>query len=74
MLKKPHPSLAGNDRYEGYGVDLMNEVCRLIGEDCQIKLVKDNMYGAKRLGKWNGMIGELVRKVSTLWVHTSRTC
>jgi len=54
----------GNDRYEGYCVDLAEEICKQLGVKYTLKLVDDNRYG-ERLpdGTWNGMIGELTRKV-----------
>ena len=57
--------LVGNARYEGYCADLANEVARAVGFDYIIKLVKDSKYGEKEKdGTWNGMVGELTRRVS----------
>jgi hypothetical protein len=59
----------GNDRYEGYCAELAAEIAkklRSLGHDFNYELrpVKDGKYGAKEQdGTWNGMVGELTRKV-----------
>lgn len=56
--------LTGNDRYEGYCADLAREVADIVGFEYVLRLVRDNSYGAKsEHGTWNGMVGELTRKV-----------
>ena len=72
MLKQPlgdggGDSRQGNDQYEGYCVDLLEEVSKVVGFNYTIQLVKDNKYGSKMEdGSWNGMIGELTRKVCSV--------
>ncbi|XP_013790790.1 glutamate receptor ionotropic, kainate 1-like, partial [Limulus polyphemus] len=62
MLKDSAQLLSGNDRYEGYCVDLIFELSRQLGFKYRFKLVEDNAYGIKNdKGEWNGMIGELIR-------------
>ena len=64
MLKRNSESLAGNSKYEGFCIDLIQKVCRILDVNCQIQPVKDGGYGARKPdGTWSGMIGELVRKV-----------
>ena len=59
--------LVGNDRYEGYCRDLAHKISKIVGFDYAIRLVKDQKYGAKMAdGTWNGMVGELTRRVSKL--------
>ncbi len=61
--------LVGNDRYEGYCVDLAHMVAQEIGFDYEIQVVKDDQYGAETdNGTWTGMIGELIRKVRIVWI------
>ena len=53
--------LKGNDRFEGYVVDLMKEIAKLLNIRFEINLVKDGKYGAMvnaTTNEWNGMIGE----------------
>lgn len=48
-------------KYEGYCVDLLDEIARGLGFNYVIREVADNSYGKKdHLGEWNGMIRELV--------------
>ena len=52
--------------YEGYIVDLLDQLASLLGFDYRIQIVPDGQYGFRRLdGTWNGMIGQLLRKVTT---------
>ncbi|PVD34216.1 hypothetical protein C0Q70_05482, partial [Pomacea canaliculata] len=56
-----HP-LTGNNRFEGYAMDLAWGLATEIGFDFLFKLVHDNKYGARepKNNTWNGMIGELI--------------
>ena len=55
----------GNDRFEGYCVDLAEEIfTEIVGLPYLLRIVKDGMYGAQEPDStWNGMIGELTREV-----------
>ncbi|XP_020619404.1 glutamate receptor 4-like [Orbicella faveolata] len=49
--------------YEGYCIDLLNELARNLKFTYEIYHSPDGLYGAeKENGTWNGMIGELVNK------------
>ncbi|XP_060935363.1 glutamate receptor 1a isoform X4 [Limanda limanda] len=62
MLKKNHEQLAGNDKYEGYIVELAAEIAKHVGYQYKLKVVSDGKYGARDpdTKMWNGMVGELV--------------
>ncbi|XP_046723520.1 glutamate receptor 4b isoform X3 [Silurus meridionalis] len=62
MLKKNWEMYKGNDRYEGYCVDLAYEIANHIGIKYKISIVPDGKYGARDPDTkiWNGMVGELV--------------
>lgn len=61
MLKDSPGKLIGNERYEGYSVDLIDEVSKILGFTYIFKEVDDKSYGKKQdNGSWNGMIGEVV--------------
>ncbi|XP_026860582.2 glutamate receptor 4b isoform X4 [Electrophorus electricus] len=62
MLKKNWEMYEGNDRYEGYCVDLASEIAKHIGIKYKISIVPDGKYGARDAETkiWNGMVGELV--------------
>lgn len=52
--------LRGNDRFEGYCVDLLKELSTLMGFKYELKLADDGSYGSDTRGIWNGMIGEVI--------------
>lgn len=58
--------LDGNDRYEGYCVDLASEIAKHVGIRYKLSVVPDGKYGARdpETKTWNGMVGELVYGVS----------
>ncbi|KAL3230276.1 hypothetical protein MRX96_048497 [Rhipicephalus microplus] len=61
MLKKSAHKLEGNDRFEGYCVDLLHEISATLGFRYQLKLVRDGTYGTRdSQGRWNGIMRELV--------------
>ncbi|XP_026185696.1 glutamate receptor 1a isoform X2 [Mastacembelus armatus] len=62
MLKKNHEQLNGNDKYEGYIVELAAEIAKHVGYQYKLKIVSDGKYGARDpdTKMWNGMVGELV--------------
>ncbi|XP_033110440.1 glutamate receptor 1-like isoform X2 [Anneissia japonica] len=56
----------GNDRFEGYIMDLLAEIKKVIPADkfdYEVDLVSDNKYGSRNLfsNEWTGMIGEIIR-------------
>ena len=67
MYKKNYMHLEGNDRYEGYCVDLASEIAKHVGIKYKLSIVMDGKYGARdpETKTWNGMVGELVYGVST---------
>ncbi|XP_030353016.1 glutamate receptor 3 isoform X5 [Strigops habroptila] len=62
MYKKNHEQLEGNERYEGYCVDLASEIAKHVGIKYKLSIVGDGKYGARdpETKIWNGMVGELV--------------
>ena len=66
MLKRSENPLQKNERYEGFCVDLLEEIAGIVGFRYEIDLVPDGKYGApskKDDGQWNGMIRELIDRV-----------
>jgi hypothetical protein len=58
MLKDSAISRTGNEQFEGFAVDLIEELSKLMGFRYKFKLVSDGAYGIKDdKGEWNGMIG-----------------
>jgi len=65
MFRKSDTALFGNDRFEGYCIDLLKELAVILGFTYEIRLVEDGKYGAQDdKGQWNGMIKELIDHVS----------
>ncbi|KAK3564202.1 hypothetical protein QTP86_011183 [Hemibagrus guttatus] len=62
MYKKNHMHLEGNEKYEGYCVDLASEIAKHVGIKYRLSIVMDGKYGARdpETKTWNGMVGELV--------------
>lgn len=60
----------GNDRFEGYSIDLIDGLSKQLGFKYVFELVPDNMYGIynPETKKWNGLVRHLLDRVST------RTC
>ena len=57
----------GKILYEGFCIDLMNELAETLHFTYNIYPSPDGQYGAEtKNGTWNGMIGELVNKVRKL--------
>jgi Ligated ion channel L-glutamate- and glycine-binding site len=53
-----------SDRYVGYCADLAKKIAEANSFNFEIRPVKDGKYGAVDAnGTWNGMVGELIRKV-----------
>ena len=68
MFKKSDKPLYGNDRFEGYCIDLLRELSGILGFRYEVRLVEDGKYGAldEGTGQWNGMVRELMDHVSQL--------
>lgn len=69
MFKKSDKPLYGNDRFEGYCIDLLRELSTILGFSYEIRLVEDGKYGAQEdaSGQWNGMVRELIDHVSQIF-------
>ena len=66
MLKESSDTLTGNDRFEGFVVDVIDEVSKLLGFSYVLQIVSDNNYGSYNVetGEWNGVIRALLDGVS----------
>ncbi|KAL1131739.1 hypothetical protein AAG570_011352, partial [Ranatra chinensis] len=58
---KEGQGLVGNDRFEGYSIDLIDEIAKDLGFKYAFVLVPDGQYGTfnKETKQWNGLIKEL---------------
>lgn len=65
MLKDSAEKLSGNDRFEGFGIELIHELSLMLGFNYTFVLQEDGVYGSKNAeGEWNGMIKEIREHVS----------
>uniref|UniRef100_A0AAV2KHU5 Ionotropic glutamate receptor n=1 Tax=Knipowitschia caucasica TaxID=637954 RepID=A0AAV2KHU5_KNICA len=62
MFKKSDKPLYGNERFEGYCIDLVKELAAILGFHYEVRLVEDGRYGVldEATGQWNGMVRELI--------------
>lgn len=68
MLKLEAESLTGNDRFEGYAIDLIFELSLLLEFSYEFIVETDGEYGElvdKNRNEWNGMIGKVMSGVSS---------
>lgn len=65
MLKENvNESTNENERYTGYCIELLEKIAELQKFKYLLHEVKDKTYGSKmNNGKWNGLVGELMRGV-----------
>ena len=65
MLVESYEKLSGNDRFEGFAIDLAKELSAVLGFNFTFKLVDDGKYGSEiSPGHWNGMLGEIEEEVA----------
>lgn len=66
MVKKLDKDEKGNnEQYEGFCMDLLREMSRILGFRYELRLVRDGSYGTRNdNGQWNGMIRELMDRVN----------
>ncbi|XP_077397172.1 glutamate receptor ionotropic, kainate 4 isoform X1 [Festucalex cinctus] len=69
MLRPDHQDLEGNERYEGFCVDMLKELAAILKFKYRIRLVGDGLYGVPGAnGTWSGMVGELISRKADLAV------
>jgi glutamate receptor, ionotropic, invertebrate len=67
VMVRTERNLTGNDRYEGFCIDLLKAIAGMVGFNYVIELVPDKKYGAlvPETGEWNGIVRQLMDKVSS---------
>ncbi|KAL1491605.1 hypothetical protein ABEB36_012177 [Hypothenemus hampei] len=62
MLKETSENLVGNERYEGFSIDLIQELAILENFNYTFTVQHDGANGKKdpKTGKWSGMIGAVI--------------
>lgn len=54
-----------NEKFEGFCIDLLQQISKIVGFEYTIELVPDGKYGVYDLetGEWNGIVRQLMDKV-----------
>ncbi|KAG5882514.1 hypothetical protein JTB14_033315 [Gonioctena quinquepunctata] len=62
MLRESPERLIGNEKYEGFAIDLIDEIAMIEGFEYILKVREDNKHGHFDIvsGKWTGMIGDII--------------
>ncbi|XP_060524732.1 glutamate receptor ionotropic, kainate 2-like [Cylas formicarius] len=60
MLKETSEQLVGNDRYEGFSMDLIHELSLLEGFNYTFTVQEDGANGKKVGERWTGMLGKVI--------------
>lgn len=70
MLKDSAQQLSGNDRFEGFGIDLIHELSLMLGFNYTFQLQEDGVYGSINnvTKEWTGMIRELIDEVKLKFI------
>uniref|UniRef100_A0A6I8NC06 Glutamate receptor n=1 Tax=Ornithorhynchus anatinus TaxID=9258 RepID=A0A6I8NC06_ORNAN len=70
VMRRPNfQALSGNERFEGFCVDMLRELAELLRFRFRLRLVEDGLYGAPEPnGSWTGMVGELINRKADLAV------
>ncbi|KAK9880188.1 hypothetical protein WA026_010060 [Henosepilachna vigintioctopunctata] len=70
MRKEASETLSGNAQFEGYAIDLIREISRLLGFNYTIRLAPDGRYGSlnRETNEWDGTIRELLDQRADLAV------
>ncbi|XP_034487556.1 glutamate receptor ionotropic, kainate 2 isoform X2 [Drosophila innubila] len=62
MLKETAEKQEGNAQFEGFGIELIDELSKKLGFSYTFYLQPDNKYGGldPKTGEWNGMLREII--------------
>merc|ERR1711994_1035183 len=69
MLKEDSSNRVGNDRYEGFFVDMLDKLAAMFNVNFELQEQADGRYGGRdESGNWNGMIGSVISETADLAV------
>ncbi|XP_067125926.1 glutamate receptor ionotropic, kainate 2 isoform X5 [Centruroides vittatus] len=68
VMLKAERNLTGNERFEGFCIDLLKTIADLLGFSYELHLVPDKKFGAENTttGEWNGLVREIIDKDSKI--------
>lgn len=60
-----------NERFEGFCIDLLYQISKIVGFEYKIDLVPDGKYGVfdYETGEWNGIVRQLMDKVCVIKIY-----
>lgn len=66
MLKETVFKMSGNDQYEGFAIDIIHEISKMLGFNYTFYVQSDNVYGSlnPETGSWNGMLRKIIDNVN----------
>ncbi|XP_032677546.1 glutamate receptor ionotropic, kainate 2-like isoform X2 [Odontomachus brunneus] len=66
MQKESWTTLSGNERYEGFGIDIIQQISEILGFNYTLQEESD--YGSlnKNTEKWSGMLGKIIAEEADL--------
>ncbi|XP_018340936.1 PREDICTED: glutamate receptor ionotropic, kainate 2-like isoform X2 [Trachymyrmex septentrionalis] len=64
MIKESMITLSGNERYEGFAVDVIQEISQILEFNYTLEVESD--YGSQTNGKWSGMLGKIMNDEADL--------
>lgn len=65
MLKESSLKLEGNQRYEGFGIEIIEELAKMNEFNYTFEIQTDGVYGSydPKIGKWTGMMEKIMTDV-----------
>lgn len=74
MLKESSEQLEGNNRYEGFGIELIDELAKINEFNYTFEIQADGVYGSydKNTGKWNGMMEKVMDGVIIVYISLDK--
>lgn len=65
MLKESSLKLEGNQRYEGFGIEIIEELAKMNEFNYTFEIQTDGVYGSydPKIGKWTGMMEKIMNDV-----------
>lgn len=66
MLTESTTTKTGNDRYEGFAIDIIHELSKILHFNYTFVEQVDKVTGSPnpKTGKWSGMLGKIIDGVS----------
>ncbi|XP_070167334.1 glutamate receptor ionotropic, kainate 2-like isoform X4 [Polyergus mexicanus] len=58
-VKESHTNLIGNERYEGFGVDIIDSISQILKFNYTLQVEKDYGVFNNRTKEWSGMLGKI---------------